>query len=65
MSSTRPGLIVRVAHVVGDFGPFYAEERQRDVWNEVSAFGLQLVLWSTLGVGTATGGWSARPQCRT
>jgi hypothetical protein len=44
-----------MAHVVGDFGnPFYAEERQRDVWNEASAFGFQLVVWVTLAVGTAT-----------
>ena len=31
MSSTRSDPIVRLAHVVGDFGnPFYAEERQRE-----------------------------------
>ena len=55
MSSTRSDPIVRLAHVVGDFGnPFYAEERQRDVWNEASAFGFQLVLWTTLTLGTAT-----------
>ncbi|MCY7364173.1 MAG: hypothetical protein LH469_02475 [Frankiaceae bacterium] len=55
MSSTRQDPLVRMAHVVGDFGnPFYAEERQRDVWNEASAFGLQLVIWCTLGVGTTT-----------
>jgi hypothetical protein len=40
---------VRAAGVVGDFGhPLYAEERQRDVWNEASAFGFQLLLWLTL-----------------
>jgi carbon starvation protein CstA len=55
MSSTRQGPIVRMAHVVGDFSnPFYAEERQRDVWNEASAFGLQLVIWCALTVSTAT-----------
>jgi hypothetical protein len=55
MSSTRSAPIVRLAHVVGDFGnPFYAEERQRDVWNEASAFGFQLVLWCALTVGTVT-----------
>ena len=55
MSSTRPATIVRLAHVVGDFGnPFYAEERQRDVWNEASAFGFQLVIWCALLLGTAT-----------
>ena len=50
MSQTRPDPFVRVAQFVGDFGnPFYEEERQRDVWNEACAFGLQLLLWSTLG----------------
>ncbi len=53
MSSTRQDPLVRMAHVVGDFGnPFYAEERQRDVWNEASAFGFQLVLWCALVVST-------------
>ena len=55
MSSTRQDPLVRMAHVVGDFSnPFYAEERHRDVWNEASAFGLQLVIWCTLTVGTVT-----------
>jgi len=46
---TRTDPLVRLARVVGDFGsPFYDEERQRDVWNEASAFGLQLVLWTTM-----------------
>ncbi len=37
--------IVRSAELIGDLGnPFYAEERQRDVWNEASAVGLQLLL---------------------
>jgi len=55
MSSTRQAPIVRMAHVVGDFSnPFYAEERQRDVWNEASAFGLQLVIWCALTIGTAS-----------
>jgi hypothetical protein len=61
----RDGWFVRAAGVVGDLGsPFYAEERQRDVWNEASAVGLQVVLW--LGTATATvmvwlGGASALP----
>jgi carbon starvation protein CstA len=55
MSTPRQHPLVRTAHFVGDFGnPFYAEERQRDVWNEASAFGFQLVIWLTLAVGTAT-----------
>jgi carbon starvation protein CstA len=55
MSSARPDTIVRVARFVGDFSnPFYAEERQRDVWNEASAFGLQLVIWCALTICTVT-----------
>jgi hypothetical protein len=45
---------VRAAGVIGDLGnPFYREERERDVWNEASAVGLQLVLW--LGLAAAAG----------
>ncbi len=45
---------VRAAGVVGDLGnPFYREERERDVWNEASAVGLQLILW--LGLAAAAG----------
>jgi hypothetical protein len=61
----RNGWLVRAAGVVGDLGsPFYAEERQRDVWNEASAVGLQLVLF--LGAAAATvlvwvGGATALP----
>ena len=51
----RDGWFMRAAGVVGDLDhPFYEEERQRDVWNEASAFGLQLVLWTVLSVGTVT-----------
>jgi hypothetical protein len=51
-SVDRDGWFVRAASAMGDLGnPFYLEERQRDVWNEASAVGLQLVLW--LGLGTA------------
>lgn len=47
--------LVRVARFVGDFSsPFLEEERQRDVWNEASAFGLQLTLWFSLLAGTVT-----------
>ena len=49
------GWFLRAAAFVGDFGhPFYAEERQRDVWNEACAFGLQLTIWTALLAGTAT-----------
>lgn len=47
--SSRQDWFVRAAAVIGDFtSPFYGEERQRDVWNEASAFGLQLLLWLTM-----------------
>jgi hypothetical protein len=50
----RRGWFVAAASVVGDLGsPFYEEERQRDVWNEASAVGLQLVLWLSLAAATA------------
>ncbi len=42
----QDGWFVRTAGRIGDLGsPFYAEERQRDVWNEASAVGFQLLLW--------------------
>lgn len=42
----RDGWFVRAAARVGDLGsPFYAEEYQRDVWNEASAIAFQLLLW--------------------
>ncbi len=50
----RDGWFEAVAGWVGDLGsPFYAEERQRDVWNEASAVGLQLALWLSLAAATA------------
>jgi hypothetical protein len=62
MSESR---FVRWAGVVGDFGsPFFREERQRDVWNEASAVGLQVVVWLGLVAGTAAlwiGGRAAFP----
>ena len=49
MTNTKAPLFDRFASAVADFGsPFYAEERQRDVWNEASAFGLQFFLWGSL-----------------
>jgi len=49
----RSDPLVSFARLVGDFGnPFYDEERQRDVWNEASAFGFQLVLWCSLLAST-------------
>jgi hypothetical protein len=45
---------VRAAAVIGDLSsPFYAEERQRDVWNEASAVALQVLIWLHLMTATA------------
>ena len=45
---------VRAAATIGDLGnPFYAEERQRDVWNEASAVALQVLIWLHLLAATA------------
>ena len=55
MSIISQDPLVRAGHFVGDFGsPFYGEERQRDVWNEAQAFGLQLAVWATLTAATIT-----------
>ena len=44
----------RATTVIGDLdSPFYAEERQRDVWNEASAVGFQALLWCMLGLAAA------------
>lgn len=44
----------RAAALVGDLSsPFYGEERRRDVWNEASAVGLQLVVWLSLTTAAA------------
>lgn len=59
------GWFVRAAGVVGDLNnPFYREERQRDVWNEASAVGYQLVLWLGMAAAAAmvwSGGATALP----
>jgi hypothetical protein len=48
----RDSRFVRAAAVVGDLdSPFYAEERDRDVWNEASAVGFQVLLWGVPLVG--------------
>jgi hypothetical protein len=42
----RDSRFVRAAAFVGDLdSPFYDEERDRDVWNEASAVGFQVLLW--------------------
>jgi hypothetical protein len=46
VADVHPGWFVRTAGQIGDLGsPFYDEEHQRDVWNEASAIGFQLLLW--------------------
>ncbi len=63
------GRFLRVAAFIGDLGhPFYAEERQRDVWNEASAVGFQFVSWLGMAAATAMvwiGGASAAPYAIT
>ena len=45
-ADVHEGWFVRTAGAIGDLGsPFYDEEHQRDVWNEASAVGFQLLLW--------------------
>jgi len=66
---TRDSWFVRWAGAVADLGnPFYREERQRDVWNEASAVGLQLMLWLRLAAAAAMtwlGGAAAMPYAVT
>ncbi|MDN5915769.1 MAG: hypothetical protein L0I76_11775 [Pseudonocardia sp.] len=61
----RDGWFVRAAGAVGDLSnPFYREERRRDVWNEASAVGFQLMLGLGLAAAAAMvwiGGPPARP----
>ncbi|PTR22885.1 hypothetical protein C8K36_11068 [Rhodococcus sp. OK519] len=50
---------IRAMRVVGDLDDeFYRDERQRDVWNEAAAVGLQLFLWVAL-VAAAVLPWAA------
>ena len=64
-----PDAFDRVATRIGDLDhPFYAEERDREVWNEASAVGFQTLLWGLLvacTVGIWVGGASARPYVMT
>lgn len=65
----RNGWFLRVAAAIGDLGSsFYDEERQRDVWNEASAVGLQVVLLLGLAAAGAMvwiGGAAALPYAFT
>ena len=54
VTGERGDVFGRAARVVGDLDhPFYAEERQREVWNEASAVGMQSMLWGSLGLTCA------------
>jgi hypothetical protein len=61
---TRPDdTFTRATSVVADLdSPFYAEERQRDVWNEASAIGFQTMLWAGLALACAMTWIGGRPQ---
>ena len=65
VAEVRAGWFVRTAGRIGDLGsPFYDEERQRDVWNEASAVGFQLLLWilpAAAVVSVWVGGGAAIP----
>lgn len=51
--AARSGTFMRVAAHIGDLSsPFYDEERQRDVWNEASAVGLQVAIWLSLATAS-------------
>ncbi|MCD2189158.1 MULTISPECIES: hypothetical protein [Actinomycetospora] len=55
---STPDAFDRFTTRIGDLDhPLYAEERQRDVWNEASAVGLQLLLW-TLGLAAVVAAWA-------
>jgi hypothetical protein len=50
---------LKAMRFVGDLDDeFYDDERQRDVWNEASAIGFQLLHWSAL-IGAAILAWAA------
>ena len=62
MTTAQSSPFLRAARSVGDFGnPFYAEERQRDVWNEASAFGFQLAFVTALVFSTVCIWLAGRP----
>lgn len=59
------GPFMRAAAVLADLdSPLYAEERERDVWNEASAVGFQFLMWTVplcAAVGLWVGGRAALP----
>ena len=68
-TGNRYGWFVRAAGAIGDLGsPFYREERQRDVWNEASAVGLQATLMLSMAAAAGMvwiGGASGLPYAAT
>ncbi len=61
MSASEPRF-VRAVNAIADLdNPFYAEERQRDVWNEASAVGFQALLWCMFGLVAAMVWIGGRP----
>ena len=68
-TGNRYAWFVRGAAAIGDLSsPFYREERQRDVWNEASAVGLQVTLWLTMAAATGMvwlGGATGLPYAAT
>jgi hypothetical protein len=68
-AGSRFGWFLRAAGAIGDLSsPFYREERQRDVWNEASAVGLQVTLLFALAAATGMvwlGGATALPYAFT
>lgn len=61
----RNDVFERFATRIGDLdSPFYDEERERDVWNEASAVGFQLMLWAVPLIAATSfwlGGATAMP----
>lgn len=66
-SPAKTSALMKTARLIGDLDDdFYRDERQRDVWNEASAFGFQLAQWAALVAAAAlplaggrTGAWTA------
>lgn len=48
------GRFLSASETIGDLdNPFYDDERQREVWNEASAVGFQVMLWLALAAAAA------------
>lgn len=61
--SQPEGPLARATNAIADLdSPFYAEERQREVWNEASAVGFQTMIWGGVGLACAMAWIGGRPQ---